>query len=192
MIDRVVEIAVNSLIKNDLLQKSEIELYRFGIKRILLFCINVITTIIIGIICNMLWQSVIFSIAYIPLRRYAGGYHAKTPQKCYLLSVLLILGVLTFICGIPKNELLIIIIALAAGIIVFVNSPVESKNKELSEKEREAFKRYSRIILLTELAVMLATLLINVEFAMCLCLSIVSSAIMVVIPERTVTDKQDS
>lgn len=73
-----------------------------------------------------------------------------------------------------------------------MNSPVESKNKELSEKEREAFKRYSRIILLTELAVMLATLLINVEFAMCLCLSIVSSAIMVVIPERTVTDKQDS
>lgn len=191
MIDRVVSIVVNSLIKNDLLQKSEVELYRFGIKRLLLFCINVITTIIIGIICNMLWQSVVFSIAYIPLRRYAGGYHAKTPQKCYLLSVLLILGVLTFICGIPKNELLIII-ALAAGIIVFVNSPVESKNKELSEKEREAFKRYSRIILLTELAVMLATLLINVEFAMCLCLSIVSSAIMVVIPERTVTDKQDS
>ena len=95
MIDRVVSIVVNSLIKNDLLQKSEVELYRFGIKRLLLFCINVITTIIIGIICNMLWQSVVFSIAYIPLRRYAGGYHAKTPQKCYLLSVLLILGVLT-------------------------------------------------------------------------------------------------
>lgn len=189
MIDRVVSIAVNSLIKNDLLQESEAELYRFGIKRLLLFCINVITTIIIGVICNMLWQSVVFTIAYIPLRRYAGGYHAKTPPKCYLLSILLILGVLAFICWIPKDKLLIIIAALVAGIIVFIKSPVESTNKELSDKEKEIFKRYSRIILLTELAVMFATLLLNIDFAMCLCLSIISSAIMVVIPERTVTDK---
>lgn len=189
MIDRVVSIAVNSLIKNDLLQKSEVELYRFGIKRLLMFFINIITTIAIGTVCNMLWQSVAFTIAYIPLRRYAGGYHAKTSQKCYLLSVLLVFGVLTSIYWIPKDKVLMTVTTLVAGIIVFVKSPVESKNKKLREKEKEIFKRYTRFILLTEVAVVLATLLINVDFAMCFCLSITSSAIMLVIPERLVADK---
>ena len=90
----MVKSSVERLIRNGIIKESERELYYFGVNGLCLFLVNIATSVIIGILFGMLWQSLLFSAAYIPLRSYAGGYHAKTPGMCYILSTILIACVL--------------------------------------------------------------------------------------------------
>ena len=37
------------------------------------------------------FESIAFLVFYIPLRSYAGGYHASTPWRCYFISIVFII-----------------------------------------------------------------------------------------------------
>lgn len=141
---------VETLIYNKIIPKEDRELYTYGFQQGWIFLTNIFTTILIGWVFNMLRESIVFLIIYMPLRFYAGGYHAKTPLRCYLLSILLIstvlLGTKTFQW---IDSLLIIFIATTwAGGIIYLLAPVESRNKPLCDKERKVYKSRTGIILL--------------------------------------------
>lgn len=87
MFSEISEMMTQSLIDNKKIQSDNRELYRYGIQQGLTMIMNLATTLLIGLLCGMLWQSIVFYMAYIPLRSYAGGYHAKTPIRCYLFSI---------------------------------------------------------------------------------------------------------
>ena len=59
--------------------------------------------IIIGLLFNMICESIIFMVSYSILRIYAGGYHASTPIRCYLFSIVMIVAVLLLMKSIPWN-----------------------------------------------------------------------------------------
>lgn len=61
------------------IKSEDREIYLYGVKQGLTILLNLITICAIGIVSKMLWQSILFMAAYIPLRSCAGGYHAKTP-----------------------------------------------------------------------------------------------------------------
>lgn len=84
------------------------------------------------------------------LRRYAGGFHAKTPVRCYIYSstmVLLALLVLKHMF----NSICISICMFGVGIfIIFLYSPVEDKNKPLNAIERLVYQKKARLYLIFE------------------------------------------
>lgn len=51
----------------------------------------------IGFTFGMVWQSVLFTAAYMTLRVYAGGYHAPTQLRCYILSFIMVVTALLLI-----------------------------------------------------------------------------------------------
>lgn len=57
-----------------------------------------------GFIFKAYWEIIILCIAFIPLRQYAGGYHAKTRSACLALSALYMIGAVLWI-GFAKNHL---------------------------------------------------------------------------------------
>ncbi|WP_303864846.1 accessory gene regulator B family protein [Alkalibaculum bacchi] len=65
-------------IRNEVIPLEDKELYTYGLKQGSLMVLNIGTIIIIGIILKMIWQSILLMFVYIPLRTYAGGYHART------------------------------------------------------------------------------------------------------------------
>jgi len=109
--------------------------------------INVLTFILIGYFLGMLWHSIIFMMSYIPFRTYAGGYHASTELRCYVLSCSLITIVLIGIKNIPWNGYVCLLMSLLAAIIVIWLAPVEALNKPLREPERTIYRKKSRILL---------------------------------------------
>lgn len=178
---KLIEASVTTLIKKGIIDSSERDLYLFGINQLFLFIINFTTSVVIGLICGMLWQSVLFSLAYIPLRRYAGGYHAKTPGRCYILSIILILSALTLINIIKTIDAAVICCFIISAIIIFIKAPVASSNKPLNSKEKTAFARRTRIILLVELLVTIIVSQFNLEAAICLIIAICCGSLMIVI-----------
>lgn len=138
------------LVEKNIIQASGKELYSYGIRNGLLLLLNIITVVVIGIIFGDVLRSILFMSLYIPLRSFAGGYHARTPQMCYIFSVMLIIAVLLamkhldiscFICIISINILYVIIALL---------SPVEDVNKRLDTVERKVFKTRTIIVILVE------------------------------------------
>ena len=66
------------LANNNIINSEDRELYSYGLKQGMIMLINLLTTLAIGLVFNMLAESVILTVAYIPIRIYSGGYHSRT------------------------------------------------------------------------------------------------------------------
>ena len=97
------------------------------------------------------------------LRSFAGGYHAKTPVRCYILSLIMITVVLTGMKYLPVAEIVCYAVLLATVLIVFLLSPVEDKNKPLDEIEQKVYRKCVVFISMVELVICLIFKLVNLD-----------------------------
>jgi len=110
----------------------------------ILLVINIVTAVLIGLLMGMFWQSIIFLLAYNPVRTYSGGYHARTPLVCYLLSIPMILIVLLGIKMLPWTGYLCVIALFCSVVIIEILAPVADPNKPLNEREKIVYKGRAR------------------------------------------------
>lgn len=143
----------DNLVRSNVIKEEDAEIYIYGINQIFVSVLNVSSALIIGLILGMFFESVIFMAAYIPLRSFAGGYHAKTPLKCYIFSVAMLIVVLTGMKHLSMADLVCYVLLVVAALIVLVFSPVEDKNKPLDEAEKKAYKRRTVLITVVELLI---------------------------------------
>jgi Membrane protein putatively involved in post-translational modification of the autoinducing quorum-sensing peptide len=129
------------LLQREIIKEEELDLYRYGIECFGMKACHVITYLIIGLCFHRVMEVLVFLAAFIPIRIYAGGYHAKTPLKCYVVSCCAVVSVLFVIQFVPsffiQNNT---IGAVVAGILLIVIAPVQSANKPLDEAERIHYK----------------------------------------------------
>ncbi len=147
----------NNLVHSNVIKEEDAEIYIYGINQILVSVLNVSSALIIGLIFGVFFEIAVFMAAYIPLRSFAGGYHAKTPLRCYVFSVIMLIVVSTGMKYLYMADLVYYVILAAATLVVFVLAPVEDRNKPLDEIEHKVFKR--RTILIASVELTLALLL---------------------------------
>ncbi|MEL7656360.1 MAG: accessory gene regulator B family protein [Bacillota bacterium] len=134
-----------SLISVGAVPPEDKAIYEYGIKMGLFMVINVATAVLIGLMLGMIWQSIVFLLAYNPVRSYVGGYHASTQLNCYLLSIPMMLAMLLAIKLVPWNGYICILALLCAVVVIEILAPVEDPNKPLNEREKKVYKGRARI-----------------------------------------------
>lgn len=145
------------------ISQEEQELYRFGYKLLLLQAVNIAVVIAIGLAFSCLKEMMLFLIAYVPLRSYAGGYHAGGPIRCGIISAGMELAV-AVVLQIPVTANLRYIALLAAAlceIIIYMTVPVAAKNKPLTDSQVISFRKKARGILILEIVFMAMMYLIR-------------------------------
>lgn len=158
------------------------ELYRYGVQQGFTILLNLMTAIAISLLCGMLLQGLLFLAAYIPLRSYAGGYHAKTPIRCYVLSAGMILAVLLVMRFVPITDRICFIILVIASVIVLLLAPVEDQHKPLDAVEIRVYRRRTGLLWLTELLIAVVCLVLQLrEAAVCLAMTLLVMAVMLVL-----------
>lgn len=166
---------------NNIVNSEDKELYTYGLRQGALMLLNILTILIVGKIFGMMWQSVVFMVTYIPLRTYAGGYHARTQLKCYISSVVLIVAVLLAIRFIPWTNLIMITISIISGLIIYILSPMEDSNKPLDAAEVKVYGRKARMILGFEFGALILLIILRVKnMAACLSVSLLSLSMMLI------------
>ena len=163
MINKISSKIVEILIKHSLVGNEDKELYSYGffifLSQILYFII--VTTI--GVLFNIILESIIFYIAFQFIRRYAGGYHASTPQRCWAFSAIMLWIALCIVKYTPQTYFWVITtLSLIACIVVFLLSPVEDRNKRLDEKEHHVY--HIRAIVVITIEMIVAMLLFALHF----------------------------
>lgn len=74
------------------LSAEEKEIVLFGLMQGRSLINSIAVTILLGLLMGLLWESVLFVICFLPLRRYAGGFHAKTREGCLFFSVTIVVA----------------------------------------------------------------------------------------------------
>lgn len=154
---------VNNLTQSDIVKAEDAEIYIYGINQILMYAINISSALIIGLIFGKFFEAAVFIAAYCSLRSFAGGYHAKTPLKCYFFSIIMLIIVLVGIKYLYLTEWMYYTVLLAAALVVIVLSPVEDRNKPLDEIEHRVYKKRAIFIAAAEILIGLAFKLVGLN-----------------------------
>lgn len=173
---------LNYMISNNIIISEDKELYAYGIRQGLIMILNIATTLLIGTFLNMIWESLIFTTAYIPLRSFAGGYHARTQIRCYLFSIVLVSSSLILIKTLPSSALIVFTITFISSLIIFFLSPLGDANKPLSISETKIYKKKTHLILFIEVCLSFFLFLLGFSNAsLCITLSLSVQSFMLLL-----------
>lgn len=154
MIKKIVDVIINKQLTNGLMKKEDISVYQYGYTLMIELLINIIIAVLIGFITKEIMIVSIFLIVFIPLRSYAGGYHADKAWKCVILSnsaILFVIWLTQLISDFGIRIELIMIMELFLITLISKNAPVQSINKRLDSSEAAYYKKLVFVILLVEL-----------------------------------------
>jgi len=112
--------------------------------------VSLITLIIIAVISNTLYYTALFLLGFIPLRMFAGGFHAGNHLKCYLILVSVYILFLVALLSIPGAYIIYTIVpcSLSSLLLVFLFAPSEDMNKQISINDALQLRKGSRILII--------------------------------------------
>ena len=170
------EAVVAWLVKCQVIEEQEKELYCYAMESYILFWSPVIFVLLLGIIMGKVKESIFVIIPFMIIRKYSGGYHAKHLSVCLICSLLLLLLCILIACSIPANTILMFITLIAClNLIIF--SPIDHENRILDSKEKIAYKKVIGIF--TSVAYMAVWILRSIGFereTVCICVGILLTA----------------
>ena len=161
--------------------KEEKEVLNYGIFVVIHTLMGLIATVLIGIITGMIIEIIIIFITSSWFKRYTGGVHATTPEKCLLISSILSL-ILSLFCkykifNININNIFIIGFFSIMTFYIIINKkcPVSSKNKPLKRENTRRKLRKKAFNLLNRYFILLIILYIIYNF---ICIDIIKTIII--------------
>lgn len=137
------------------LEEEEKEVVLFGVRQGKNMFNSILVTIFIGIVMNIFWESLLFLICFIPLRRFAGGFHARTKALCLTISIITVIISFAISKRIWQQSDIILWISTISFCLIYNMSPVENKKRLLDVKEKASFGTTAKVIAFIEFLIML-------------------------------------
>ena len=132
--------SVRLFCEQKVIDEAKADAYVYGYELLISSVVSVLLVVLIAVVCGDVRYALSFLIGFIPQRIYIGGYHATSHTRCYLAFSGLALICILLSKAIAANHLFRILTTVALlGISIFL-SPIEAKNKPLSEKKRSSYK----------------------------------------------------
>lgn len=131
----------NWLVRTQVITEEEKELYQYGIFQIIVNLLDILSIFIMAILFHKVWATCFYIVFFCMLRKYAGGYHAKTVSGCYMITVGFATIMLLIIRFYKLPLMGLTAMWLISGAIVFLFAPVQNCNKELDEMEQLVYRR---------------------------------------------------
>lgn len=130
--------------KNNSIHIDEKDFYAYCINGFIEYSLNILTTILIGIATGMILETLLYLVLIIPLRRFAGGFHAKTAVTCYVLSMIMFVGTIFSADLLSKSQLFVNyspFLFIPTLALIYILAPVETVNKKINKQESILQKR---------------------------------------------------
>lgn len=145
----------NILWTQGIIQEEDVERCKYGLNVFLSSFVEILSILLMSIIVGNFVETILFFTAFIPLRVYAGGYHADTKLKCYIISVMAYMIFAGVMCILPESLYLItcILCTMLSFSVVIISSPIIHYNKNVNEIERKNYRKISVVICLFDILV---------------------------------------
>ncbi len=173
-------------IVNELIPESDRELYQYAYESLISHITYISTLLVFGWLFGLVLESLVYFVFIFALRIYTGGFHQNSKFKCFITSVGAYL-LIPLIAPLLQSQVLFLwVLLILSDLFILVRTPIESKNKPLSDKEFARCKFRSRIILLLENLAILAMFFLGLPqtlwyFSLS---AVVCTAVLAMIPEK--------
>lgn len=182
MLEHLSKRFAGKLICAGIISEADADVYVYGFFQGMMLLLNVITTLLLGILFQQLLLCMLLNAAYIPIRISAGGHHADSPFRCYINSTIMIAILLAVIKWIPINPIASIILLVVASIVIWILAPVETENNPLDDTEQYVYRKRTRIVLGIEAAASIFSLIfLKEQIAATIVLGLSTEAWMLII-----------
>ena len=84
---------IHILLKDEIIDRTNIELYQYGIELLVSSFLNILWIIGIGIIIQEIFLAVVYILILATVRTQIGGYHADTYEKCFVCYTVVFAGI---------------------------------------------------------------------------------------------------
>lgn len=149
------------------LTKDERDVINYGAFNLLQTVWCIFLVLLFGAMFNVTVKAIIISFTISFLRKYSGGAHASSPNRCALIGAITSVGLAIFISYL--SSYINLQLAIAIGIIIFVISyytiyryaPVDSPGKPIVKEVTKQKMKKKSFLILNSLVAIVIILLIN-------------------------------
>lgn len=128
------------LICQQAIQERDRELYTYALYNMVLLIIPLGLAVMFGWIIGNIRQAIVMIIPFMMLRKFSGGFHAKTPLRCMAISSFLLFLCIKIIFELSCNWKLLIVTAIMGGSLI-IFSPVDSQKRRLEKQRKEQYRK---------------------------------------------------
>ncbi|WP_077610048.1 accessory gene regulator B family protein [Clostridium sp. Marseille-P2415] len=137
------------LVVNKIIPIEKRKYYTYGIELILNDLLIFIMVISLALITNTIAISILFTFSFCLLRTYTGGYHSKSYARCCVTAMVNYLSLLVFNSVLEEFRLYAGVIMMILSVpVVWIFSPIKHDNHPFNEREKEKYKKVSRILII--------------------------------------------
>lgn len=180
MFGNVSDRLTQTLEENGVIESADRELYLYGFKQSLTALLNLITTLVISIFFECIINMMVFTAAYIFIRIYAGGFHAKTALRCYFLSAVMSVCIGLCFSFVSFSSITLWILMCVSVIIILSFAPVEDQNKPLDKDEQRVYGKRVHIIIAAEFLTAAVMYFIFIGVLKAIVLAVFAESLMII------------
>ena len=175
------------LSKEEELDSEQAEIVRYGLEILLLKSIFFLAPLALGLLIGCFWACFLFMAFFVPLRSFAGGYHADTRKQCLIqsmLTTLLVLSIIKWSADHPMVLYPLLLLALLSAGCIWMLAPIDTENKRLDASEQQLFKKRTRCMLLIECGFVLILYVLALHTGTCAAMLSISTTGILLSAER--------
>lgn len=162
-------------------------IYIYGFEITISSLAVMLSVFILSCLCGAVYTSFTFSLIFVSIRLFSGGYHAKTYGRCFILSnaVYLICFDAARLIQTLRIEFLCPFLVLSSMAVVFMLTPIKNKNHPMSDVSYRKNRNISWQITACEgLCILIAYFLSFMPHIVCMCSTTMTAvAVLMVIPK---------
>lgn len=147
MLKRCPDRVLDWLIRCSVIEKEDRELYRYALHSFFLLVAPLILAVGIGFCLGSVKHGLVLILPFMVFRKFSGGYHAKNFYACILQSSLLLFFCIGVSMHLQCDWKLIMATGLAC-VSLLVFSPLDSRERRLSDEEKKAYRKINAFCLL--------------------------------------------
>lgn len=140
MMNKCTDLVTDWMIRYDVIQENNKELYQYAICSGILLVIPLLFAGGIGFYFGSIKKGIIMILPFMILRKFSGGFHLKNLWLCLVGS-----SVLLFLCMLlttkTECDLNLAIVTVGSAISLSIFSPIENENRELNHFEKQEYKK---------------------------------------------------
>lgn len=174
------------IIRNNVNQMEyDEDVYIYGIEIIITTIISIVSILCISAIVSDVVLGMVYMFFFIPLRLYAGGYHALTYKKCFIVSNLSYVMILLLVEMVWENvtKIILWLIVVCVCFYILIKGPIINPAQTISKcKQKSNMKKTNSIICIDIILILFLSVIDKRMMTMAVC-SLCSIAMFMVIVE---------
>ena len=153
MIEKMVLKLVSQMESRKIIDEANSKYYVYALIMIVEHMIAVGTMLVIGMLFKQFIPTIIFLVFFLSLRKRTGGYHAGKFWQCYLMTILIYIGVIQVAVALSEKPLALYVMLFPAVFVIEIIGTINHPNIDLNKDELREMKKTARLLVLMETVV---------------------------------------